>query len=612
MNREHLLAFLWLRWRLRVNQFRKAGTVNAVFFFIFVVLAGFAAIGLLAAGFLVGFLALPHAPPAIRLLVWDGIIVAFLFFWVTGLFADLQRAESLAIDKVLHLPVSPSGVFLLNYLSSLFSLTLLAFLPGMIGLVVGEVCAGSLLMLLALPLLAAFILAITALTYQFQGWLASLMTNPRRRRTVIVIATAIFVLLAQLPNLVNMARPWQTEKPDEEITRWNEQRTAAQVDLHTKKLTPQEYAEREKQLQKEFNERQKERLQRGLDRVGQTARLISLVLPPGWLAVGTADLAVGGVVPALLGTLGLGLIGAFSLWRAYRTTIRIYTGEFTGQGRQAAPRPAVPVDPNRVQLLERRIPWISEHASAVAFAAWRSLARAPEAKMAMLAPIIMLVIFGGMTISANANPPAGFRPLMAVGSGIMALFCGGIQLLGNQFGYDRAGFRAYVLSPIPRREIFLGKNLALAPLSLGLGTAILLLVGAVYPMRIDYYPAALMSLMAVYLVFCLLANAMSILAPIPMAAGSLQPANVKIVPVLIQMAFLFISPFVVAPLLFPFGVELLLAEFAGVQGLPIALPLSLLVLVVVGFVYRKVLTWEGNWLATWEQSVLETVTSKEE
>ena len=42
----------------------------------------------------------------------------------------------------------------------------------------------------ALPLLAAFLLAVTALTYQFQGWLASLMTNPRRRRTVIVVVTA--------------------------------------------------------------------------------------------------------------------------------------------------------------------------------------------------------------------------------------------------------------------------------------------------------------------------------------------------------------------------------------------------------------------------------------
>ena len=47
---------------------------------------------------------------------------------------------------------------------------------------------------------------VTALTYQFQGWLASLMSNPRRRRTVIVVATAVFVLIFQLPNLLNSLR----------------------------------------------------------------------------------------------------------------------------------------------------------------------------------------------------------------------------------------------------------------------------------------------------------------------------------------------------------------------------------------------------------------------
>ena len=43
-------------------------------------------------------------------------------------------------------------------------------------------------MLLLLPLLAAFLLMVTGITHQFRGWLASLMVNPRRRRTVIGVA----------------------------------------------------------------------------------------------------------------------------------------------------------------------------------------------------------------------------------------------------------------------------------------------------------------------------------------------------------------------------------------------------------------------------------------
>src|SRR6185437_6566448 len=43
----------------------------------------------------------------------------------------------------------------------------------------------------------------TAVTHQFQGWLASLMLNKRRRRTIIVVFTMVFVLFAQVPNLIN-------------------------------------------------------------------------------------------------------------------------------------------------------------------------------------------------------------------------------------------------------------------------------------------------------------------------------------------------------------------------------------------------------------------------
>ncbi|MBN9122771.1 MAG: hypothetical protein J0I06_27135, partial [Planctomycetes bacterium] len=337
----------------------------------------------------------------------------------------------------------------------------------------------------------------------------------------------------------------------------------------------------------------------------------SLALPPGGLALGAAERAGGSVVAALLGTLGLGLIGGLSLRRAYRTTLRIYTGAFTGQGRRAAAAPAPPLDPNRVRLVERRLPWVSEYASAVATAALRSLSRAPEAKMAFVAPVIMLIAFAGATASAAASPPDAVRPLMAFGAGSMVLLVSGVQLIGNQFGYDRAGFRAYVLSPAPRREILLGKNLAIAPLGVGMGLAVLLAVGIVYPMRIDHYPAAAAQLVSAYLVFCLLANALSILAPIPMASGSLQPARVKLVPVLLQMAFLMVLPIAVAPVLLPLGVEVLLAEFADVRGWPVSLMLSLVVLAVTVFVYRAVLTRQGAWLAARERAVLETVTSAE-
>jgi ABC-2 type transport system permease protein len=222
----------------------------------------------------------------------------------------------------------------------------------------------------------------------------------------------------------------------------------------------------------------------------------------------------------------------------------------------------------------------------VATAAFRSFTRAPEAKMMLIAPLIMVVVFGGLVLRLDEGPPSALRPLIAIGSAIMVLIMS-VQLVGNQFGYDRTGFRAYVLSPAPRRDILLGKNLAVAPLVLSFGIFALLLVGIVYPMRIDHYPAALAQLLSMFMLFCLMANTLSILAPIPMAAGSMQPAQVKMGPILAQLAFLIALPLVMMPVLLPIGIQVLVEETTDVRGLPISLVLSLGVLAIVTFLYRR-------------------------
>jgi hypothetical protein len=122
MNLEHLKAVIWLRWRLRSNQFKKAGTLNAVIFSIITVMALVSMVGLFIAGTLVGGFLLPRASPLIQMYVWDGLIAAVIFSWSIGLLTDLQRAESLALDRFMHLPISLKGVFLINYLSSLATL----------------------------------------------------------------------------------------------------------------------------------------------------------------------------------------------------------------------------------------------------------------------------------------------------------------------------------------------------------------------------------------------------------------------------------------------------------------------------------------------------------
>src|SRR5262245_784390 len=172
-----------------------------------------AAVPLAIACFIGGIYAFRRAEPVHLLYTWDGVAAGFLFCWSIGLMTELQRTESLSLAKVLHLPVSISGAFVINFVSSLLRLSVIAFAPSVLALCLAMVVVRGPTLLIAIPLAAAFLLMVGAATYQFQGWLASLMNNPRRRRTVIVAVTLAFIVLVQLPNLLSFtgALGWQQQ-----------------------------------------------------------------------------------------------------------------------------------------------------------------------------------------------------------------------------------------------------------------------------------------------------------------------------------------------------------------------------------------------------------------
>jgi hypothetical protein len=575
-----------------------------------VVLAAIASVLFFFGGFLLGLFAIPKVPAVYHLYIWDGLTAFFLFGWTAGLMAELQRTESLSLDRFLHLPVSLSGAFLINYVSSFVSLSMLLFVPSVLGLILGEIFSIGPVMLLAIPLLASFLFAVTALTYQFQGWLGALMANPRRRRTVIVFVTLGFIFLSQIPNLVNMFRPWDsgpaTSAP---FTPLGAEKQAILRDFLDKKITTEEYQRRTAELTARQSEEEAETRRRNQNELRRTARFVNLVLPPAWFPLGVADLATGVVWPALAATLLLSLVGSFSLWRAYRATVRLYTGHARPETRPVRTTPQRTGPPTRPRLVEWQIPGLPERTTAIATAGFRSLLRAPEAKMMLLTPLIFVILFGSIVVSGQFTPPEAVRPLFAFGNGFFVLMLA-LQLLGNQFGYDRSGFRAYVLSPVPRHEILFGKNLAVAPLALGLAALAILIVQVIYPMRFDRFVAVFLQFGSAMLLFCLVANMLSIFAPIPIAAGSFKPAQTRLVPILLHMAAIVVLPTLLAPTFLPLGIELLLEVLLGVRGLPVMLVLSFGILVLVVWIYRRVLRWQGGLLAAREMQILEIVTSK--
>ncbi len=127
-----------------------------------------------------------------------------------------------------------------------------------------------------------------------------------------------------------------------------------------------------------------------------------------------------------------------------------------------------------------------------------------------------------------------FRPLIAIGGMAFVLF-GVVQLMANQFGFDRDGFRVFVLSSARRRDILMGKNLSFAPLVMGMATIMLGALQTLSPMRWDHFLAMIPQSISMYLLFCLLMNFLSIYGPVYVAAGSLKPTNPKLLTVLLHL-----------------------------------------------------------------------------
>jgi hypothetical protein len=210
------------------------------------------------------------------MVVWDGAIVGFVFFWLAGLMSELQRSDTLSLDRFLRFRCRRRA-FLINYLGSSVSLSLVLMLPAMTGMAAGLVLSRGPGMLLLFPLVAAFFLMMTAVTYQFRGWLASMMENPRRRRTIMAVVPILFILLFQLPNIwINRLDEPALTSPTKELPDLTE-------------------------------------LPDTLDEGYATARMVNMIAPPGWLAYGAEAAADGRAWPAWAGVFGMVFIGAASL-----------------------------------------------------------------------------------------------------------------------------------------------------------------------------------------------------------------------------------------------------------------------------------------------------------
>ncbi|HET7114750.1 MAG TPA: hypothetical protein VFI57_13980 [Pyrinomonadaceae bacterium] len=250
------------------------------------------------------------------------------------------------------------------------------------------------------------------------------------------------------------------------------------------------------------------------------------------------------------------------------------------------------------------LPLLSPELSAIVEKELRYALRNAQIRMMALMPLILIVVrvfnrsrMGDLRSSAHAGD------FMAYASGLMAtggvlyvfLILGGIS--ANQFAFEEGGMRSYILSPLDRRKILIGKNIAVTIVAFVFSVALLVLNAIVFR---DMSGGDLVFVALSFVVFAAImsvyGNWVSIRFPKRMRFGKRMNvsgvAGVLLIPMIVVLAT---PPFLAA-----------LAGYLSRSVLVSYATLALFAVITVA-VYAIVINSQGRDLARREIEILETV-----
>jgi hypothetical protein len=549
-----LLTLIWLKWRLLRNSLRSSkalvnkaasvlGTLLALFLSLTVaVILGVASYALTQSDLVGEAFRHPAAEdlpiPTSREFIFFSMYGILYLMWAT---VPLSIGGSKQFDagKLLMYPITLRKLFAVDFVSELTTLHSLFALPAMLAISVGAGLGSG-------NLTRALIVAIPSILFgiALSKWLSTIIGSLVRRRrargeTIVALIGAVAGIGAAVAGQVAPLLIKHSESI--RSLRWTPPGAAAFLLI---------------------SEPADDSLAYALVFVVLSAYAIALIIATYWIARRSA----------------LGLEGRRKKKAAVvqRATVAAYAGW--------------------------QLPFASTELSAIVEKELRYAMRNAQVRMMALMPLILIFIRMLNADSWSTKPKAA-TDFLAYGSGLLAT--GGILyvflilagLSCNLFAFEKDGMRTLILSPVDRRKILVGKNIAATFIALIFSIALLTLNAIVFR---DLTPNDLLFVALSFIAFAAisstLGNWMSMRFPKHMRFGKRMNvsgmAGLLLIPMIIVLA---VPPF--AATLVGYFTQSLLNEYV-----------TLLVLVLVSLgLYFVIINFHGRELAKREIEILEAV-----
>jgi hypothetical protein len=261
-----------------------------------------------------------------------------------------------------------------------------------------------------------------------------------------------------------------------------------------------------------------------------------------------------------------------------------------------------------------QLPFLSPQISAVIEKELRYAARNAQLRMMALMPLVLI----GVRLARGSRPGGGsglpqeaivsvnsfsaYTEGLLVAGGVLYVFLILSSLACNLFAYEGGGMRSFILAPVDRRTILLGKNLTITFLAFIFCTALLAINQLVFrDLSLQSLGFAALSFLLFAACFALIGNSLSIRFPKRLQFGKRMNASG-------------VTGFLLIPILILMMIPPVIAAVIGYYAQSFTLKyVTLALFAVMGIaLYLLLITQQGHALARHEQEILEAVSGRTE